>query len=250
MGHHGAHEFKYEKVKEQEYKSKNKYEPDHKPKEADARTARERVQDWVDFSMNPQPYELIKERALKDAFAALSTDEKTGIVSRLTNLNPSMCYTYVCEHSTLTEEQIEELSAISSPLFLYCRNGITKNDIFCITAVIAAGKVPEQMRVMKYLVGHLLVSNVELLEYFRGFMNSDTNKATPIRDMLDWWAIGKYQKLSKEFKAKYSNIIPKYSGMELSFPELETSGKKPGMAKYDRLHIKKNNSRNSTRRKA
>ena len=154
--------------------------------------------DWYQFSTNPQPEEDIRGRAIFDS---------------LTKSN-SICYSYLCRTSRLSEKFIEELMFISSNAFalqfydekhigiivdLIDQNFKKKEDqIDYIFQLIEA----EKRRMKKEIEdGKRKVVSVDPFLYHIFTMDSI------IQDKLDWFYISKFQKLSGSFIEKHHNMI-------------------------------------------
>lgn len=156
------------------------------------------IGDWYEFSTNPQPEEDIRRRAIFDS---------------LTKSN-SICYSYLCRTSRLSEKFIEELMFISSNAFtlqfydekhigivvdLIDQNFKKKEDqTDYIFQLIEA----EKKRMKKEIEdGKRKVASVDPFLYHIFTMDSI------IQDKLDWFYISKFQKLSGSFIEKHHNMI-------------------------------------------
>lgn len=176
------------------------------------------VDEWADFSMNPQPYEEIKKRALLDAY-----DNKHRL-----------CYAYISRFQNLNESQIEELMVITSPLYTRM-SSLTTENIRIATSILSLTSVKEQADHIKMLLDSGLIADKRFKINLQLMLNEmkDKKKNGFLQDRLDWKEIGKRKYLSPGFRKKYAEImkaiphnVPRTKNQPLSSHTIKYRGKK------------------------
>lgn len=165
------------------------------------------VDEWARFSMTPQPEEVIRERAIYDSINYIRTGKADN----------SMCYSYICQFSRLSERLIEDLIIITSDLFyLGCLDNENERNLLLEIYNRKFESLEEKFEF------------VENYEEENGVVSPQCKQqilALPIdnklRDKLDWFYIGKYQKLSSGFIKKYSRFLITNQAKEINQEEDE-----------------------------
>lgn len=127
-----------------------------------------------------------------------------------------LCYSYLSKHQEFTEEQIEEMAVITSPLFpLMDFSILDKNSMKTAIRLLQAGPNSEVQK--KEIIQILLESDKEkgLSKSYQKFLfrleeMSNKNNAIPrqgITDRFDWRELTKYQTLSPEFCERWKECI-------------------------------------------
>ena len=149
---------------------------------------------WFEFSMNPQSEENIRERAIYDAL------HKTN----------SICYSYICRYSQLSEKFIEELMFITSGLFSF--EYYDQKHIDYVVDLIDRGfKFKSAQESYLYELAHQIRSTDgkgkaakdPVLKFVSKLLTTDNI----IEDKLDWFYLLNYQTLSPEFVEKHSTLF-------------------------------------------
>lgn len=180
------------------------------------------VDEWAEFSLNPQPYEEIRDRALKDAYDG----------------GNRMCYAYISYSQPFTEEQIEELSVISSTMYKMM-SSITPENIAVATSILSCETEYDQLLMIRSIINSELLTDARFVRNLRlqiadyTVIDDDGNKIIKhrvkpkddIHDRLDWKAIGQRKDLSPEFRKKYERLMRKYpiSTAQLPGSQLKTA---------------------------
>ena len=134
------------------------------------------VSKWYEFSMNSRSEDEIREMILTDP--------------------DSVCYSYICMKSPLSENFIEELRVLSTELInkeLY-----TPDNLKLVSDILSIKNLTERSKYVR----ELYMNNK--LPYF---MKSKIRSDMMVRDKLDWRNLVKYQNLSKEFIDSHQDEI-------------------------------------------
>lgn len=149
---------------------------------------------WFEFSMNPQSEEDIRERAIYDALL------KTN----------SICYSYICRFSQLSEKFIEEMMFITSGLFSF--EYYDQKHIDYVVDLIDKGfKFKPAQESYIYELAHKIRSTEgkgkpskdPVLQFVSKLLRTDNI----IEDKLDWFYLLSYQNLSPAFIKKHSTLF-------------------------------------------
>lgn len=147
------------------------------------------IEKWLRLSMEPQPYEVIRENAILDSY-----DGQNRI-----------CYSYVCGCQELTEEQIEELMVITSPFYTMMSSLTPENQAVAV-AILDLANDKKQIDFMRILVKSGKLADKRFETNLKVLLNKDSFSKGKIEDRLDWKELDK-QKLSKRFKEKHKELL-------------------------------------------
>ena len=128
---------------------------------------RQNVEDWLEFSINPRTEDEIRERVIADKIAGINCN--------------TVCLSYVCSFSKLSENFIEELSELTKV------------------------RVNKKGEITRDRLDWIAISMKQTLS--EDFIERH-------KDQVDWKLIFQFQKLSKEFKKKYKHKM-EYADREL-----------------------------------
>ena len=146
------------------------------------------LKDWLDFSLFPQSELDIRKRAVDDALY------KTH----------SLCYSYVCRFSKLSEEFIEDLMFITSPFYeIDYDNKENRNFIVDLIDLDITTKSQLEKAITRLSKSRPVDSG--LLNKFHG----NRKVKNVASDRLDWFYLYKFQNLSDEFIKKHKTLILK-----------------------------------------
>lgn len=181
------------------------------------------VEQWKEFSMKNQREDVIRDQILSD-------------------IN-SVCISYICRFSRLSEEFIDELIGLSTGLFNYTNYDLEQVLLIsklCIEEPERREKIIESL-LYKYYAPLVNIQRKKLEDQIHEakINKKKTNKTvTPIielpkeyedldpklfisasgfemviRDKIDWFHIDRYQILSNNFYKKYGHVIKKSMSM-------------------------------------
>ena len=176
-----------------------------------------RVEQWLEFSMNPQTEESIRHKLLYD--------------------RELVCVSYVCRHSKLSEDFIVELMGLTTEFFDYENYDI--NQVLIVSKLISDYTIDERWKIIEAVLyntesGKIIVESDRYKKSEDIRKNKSKEKLLPIledydkifdsldfklilkmyhekniKDKVDWIYIDKYQDLSLEFRRRYNNLISK-----------------------------------------
>lgn len=121
-----------------------------------------------------------------------------------------LCYSYISKNQIFTEEQIEEMIVITSPLFSMMKFSLSEPK--CVEAVkriIQAGYDDEAQKkvIFDILEEEKGKKSSEAYTYFLSRLREASIPKGGFQDKLDWTNIKKYQKLSPKFNIKWRDVI-------------------------------------------
>lgn len=146
------------------------------------------LKDWLDFSLFPQSELEIRKRAVNDALY------KTH----------SLCYSYVCRFSKLSEDFIEDLMFITSPFYeIDYDNKENRNFIVDLIDLDITTKSQLEKAIVK--LSKFRSVDSRMLSKFHGNRKIKNVAA----DRLDWFYLYKFQNLSEAFIMKHKTLITK-----------------------------------------
>ena len=144
----------------------------------------------------------------------------------------SLCYSYLSKNQKFTEEQIEEMSVITSPLFPLM--GFRETDIDSMEAAIRIIRIGQNdCESQKKEIQQILKESGEkgkLSDSYRNFLfrlkemiRLDKIPMQGINDRLDWSNILRYQNISPEFQRKWRGCIGGKDATARQIKSLRTS---------------------------
>lgn len=144
-----------------------------------------KVNDWKSFSMNPQSETDIKNKILTDRI-------------------DSVCSTYICRYSRLSEDFIEELRGLST--------GLLKKDRYYsenLKTILDALDKKQRFNSSSYYkkqddekLGKITLKYIDIHGTY-----TVTKAISGIRDRIDWTYISQYQVLSEQFILKHGKDV-------------------------------------------
>lgn len=148
------------------------------------------IRDWLNFSTSPQEEELIEQMAIKDI--------------------DSLCYSFICRYSKLSENFIERLLALTTGVL---NEKSTEEEISKLTDLMVKVKTSEDK---SYNPEITLISKVTLVkdkakkkspDNMEVRYESRSYKVRNLPDRLDWVYISRFQQLSNNFLKKYAKYL-------------------------------------------
>ena len=148
------------------------------------------IRDWLNFSISPQEEETIERMAIKDI--------------------DSLCYSFICRYSKLSENFIERLLALTTGVL---NEKSTDEEISKLTDLMVKVKTSEDK---SYNPEITLTSKVTLLkdktkkkspDNMEVKYESRSYKVRNLPDRLDWVYISRFQQLSNNFLKKYAKYL-------------------------------------------
>ena len=151
-------------------------------------TQSKELEDWLDFSLYPQSELEIRKRAVNDAMY------KTH----------SLCYSYVCRFSKLSEEFIEDLMFITSPFYeIDYDNKENRNFVVDLIDLDVSTRSQLEKAIAKLSKSRSIDSG--FLNKFHG----NRKVKNVASDRLDWFYLYKFQNLAEPFIKKHKTMIIK-----------------------------------------
>lgn len=151
-------------------------------------TQSKELEDWLDFSLFPQPELEIRKRAIDDALYKTHT----------------LCYSYVCRFSKLSEEFIEDLMFITSPFYeIDYDNKENRNFVVDLIDLDISTRSQLEKAIEKLSKSRSIDSG--FLNKFHG----NRKVKNVASDRLDWFYLYKFQNLSEPFIKKHKTLITK-----------------------------------------
>lgn len=180
--------------------------------------ANKRISEWVNYSSENHPYEQVRERAILDSmidYKAFCSADQLKMTKGYSD--HTLCYAYLSKHQRFTEDQIEEMAVITSPLFpLMGFSETDKDSMKAAIRIIQIGprNIEEQKKEIKQILAesdkeeNLSDSYMRFLLQIKELISKKNGiSSLGIIDRLDWRDIFKYQDISSEFYKRWKNCI-------------------------------------------
>lgn len=141
------------------------------------------INEWLKWAATPHTEEEIREKCLTDFH--------------------NVCFSFLCEHSQLSCDFIEELMLLSTGI-LTKENYFVMHDLVRDTVLSHNGVegVSAEEWVIEESATHIKATEMSNKSGGTRYIRSKN-----VNDRLDWFALCKYQKLTEEFMRKYNKCL-------------------------------------------